>query len=58
MDLNKKIITLSELNELGYEDLNLFRNTNSSVKKVAFGLVRNAISLEFPEGNCKIDWNR
>ena len=33
-------------------------NTNSLVGQVAFGLVRNVISLEFPEGNCKVAWDR
>ena len=51
MDLKKKIIKLGELNELDYEDLFLSININSSVGKVACGLVRNAKSLEFPKGN-------
>ena len=33
-------------------------NTNSSVEKVAFELIRNAKSLEFPERNCKIAWDK
>ena len=28
------------------------------VGKVTFGLVRNAKSADFPEGNCKIAWDR
>ena len=50
-DLNKKFIKLGELNELAYEDLILSINTNSSVRKVTFRLVRNPSSLEFPERN-------
>ena len=41
-----------------YEDLILSINANSNVRKVAFGLVRNAKSLEFLKGHCKIAWNR
>ena len=57
-DLDEKIIKLCELKELLYEDLILFSNTSSSVGKVAFGLVRNAKSADFLEGNCKIVWDR
>ena len=52
-DLNKIILKSKELNELANWDLMLSINTNSSVRKVAFGLVRNAKSLEF-----KIAWDR
>ena len=55
MDLGKKIVKLSELNELACEDLILSINTNCSVEKVAFGFVRNAKSLEFQEGNYKVN---
>ena len=48
-DLDKKIIILFELNELAYGDLTLSLNTCSSVGKVAFGLVRNAKSVDFHE---------
>ena len=57
-DLDKKIVKLGELNELAYEDLILSINTNSSMGKVAFGLVKNAKSVDFPEGNCKVAWDR
>ena len=57
-DLNKKIVKLSELNELAYEDLILLINTSSSVGKVAFGLVKNVKSEDFPERNCKVVWDR
>ena len=58
MDLDKKIIKLYELNKLTYEDLILSTITSFSVGKVAFGLVRNAKSSNFPKGNCKIGCNR
>ena len=55
-DLDKKIIRSGESNEFAYEDLILSINTSASVGKVAFGLVKNAKSEDFPEGNCKVAW--
>ena len=46
-----------ELNKLA-QDLILSMDTSSSEGKVAFGLVRNVKSVKFPEGNCKITWDR
>ena len=46
------------MNELVYEDLVLLINTSSSVRKVAFGFVRNAKGADYMEGNCKIAWER
>ena len=57
-DLNNKIVKLGELNELSYEDLILSIYTSSSLDKVAFDLVRNAKSTDFPESDCKIGWER
>ena len=57
-DLNKKIIKLGKFNELAFEDHILSINTSSSFRKVAFGLVQNSKSVEFPQGNCKIAWDR
>ena len=57
MDL-KKIVKLHNLNELVYENLILSINANSSVEKVAFKLVKNAKSEDFPKGKCKIAWGR
>ena len=57
-DLNKRIVKLGELNELAYEDLILSINTSSSVGKVVSGLVKNAKSDDFLEGNCKAAWDR
>ena len=54
MDLYKKIIKLGEMNELAYEDLILSINTDSSVGKVEFKLMRNAKSLEFLKGICTV----
>ena len=52
MDLGKNTIKLGELNELAYKNLILPINTISSVGKVTFRLIRNAKSVDFPEGNC------
>ena len=57
-DLNKRIIKLGELNKLAYEDLIVAINTSSSVWKVAFGLVKNAKSEDYSEGNSKVAWDR
>ena len=57
-DLDKRIVKLGELNKLVYEDLILSINTSSSVSKVVFGLVKNAKSEDFLEGNCKVEWDR
>ena len=32
-------------------------NTSSSIGKVAFGLMKNAKSEDFLEGNCKVAWD-
>ena len=54
MDLNKKIVKLGKLIELAYENLFFSINTNSSVENIAFGLVRNAKSLEFFKETAKL----
>ena len=53
-DLDKMVIKLAELNELAQKDLILSIRTSSTVGKVVFGLVKNAKSLEYPKGNCKV----
>ena len=57
-DPDKKIIKLGELNKLAYEDIILLTNTSSSGGKVAFGLVKNTKSEDFPKRNCKVAWDR
>ena len=57
-DLDKKIVKPGNLNELAHENLMLWVNTSSTVKNIAFGLVQNAKSLEFPDSNCKLAWDR
>ena len=53
-----KIMKLGEVNGLAYKDLILSINTNSSIGRVALGLAKNIKSAGFPEGNCKIAWDR
>ena len=53
----KKFVKLGELNEVAYEDLILFIDNSSTVRKVVLRLVRNAKSLEFSKGNCKVALN-
>ena len=45
------------MNELGYEDLILSINGESAAGKVAFNLVKNCKTTEFPEGDCKQAWD-
>ena len=51
---DKKVVRLGDLNELAYEDLILSINGNTKAGRVAFNLVKNSKSDEYPEGNCKI----
>ena len=51
---DKKIIKLGELNELAYKDIVLSINHMSSSGKVAFSLIKNCKSEEFPKGNCRL----
>ena len=53
-----KIAKLDELNEFSHKDEKLTINPNSSAVNVAFGLGRNAKTLELPEENCNISWDR
>ena len=54
IDLDKKILKLSELNKLAYEDLILSINTSSSVGKVEFGLVRKQRVQIFCKGTTRL----
>ena len=51
IDLDKKIVKLDEFNELASEDLVIPIRTSSAEEKVAFGLMRNAKTLEFLNKN-------
>jgi len=55
---DKKIIALAKLNRLAFMDLILSIDHKSSRGKVAFRLVKNCKSSAYPEGNCKLAWDR
>ena len=57
-ELTKTLKKKSALNEQAYEDMILSINTAKSSGRVAFSLVKNCKSDEYPEGNCKSAWDR
>ena len=57
-DDDKKIAKVGELNSLAFEDIVLSINATSAKGKVAFSLVKNCKSDDFPEGNSRLAWDR
>lgn len=58
-DVDERLmLILDELNKKAYRDLILSINHKSIGGKVAFRLVKNSKSVEYPEGNCRDAWNR
>ena len=57
-DEDQEIVRLAELNEEAYEDIILSIDHTTKQGKVAFSLVKNCKTAEFPEGNCKLAWDR
>ena len=55
-DDNKVTKNPGELNEQAYEDIILSINHTAGEGRVAFSLVKNCVSDEYPEGNCKLAW--
>ena len=55
---DKKILELAKLNKKCYRDLMLSMNSDSSRGRVAFRLVKNCKSSEYPEGNSRLAWRR
>jgi len=49
---------LGKLNVLAYEDILLSIDTKTAAGKVAFNLVNTCYSEDFPEGNCRLAWDR
>ena len=49
-DKNKEVIKIGELNEEAYEELVLCMDHTTALGRVAFGLVKNSKSAEYPEG--------
>ncbi len=43
---------------LAYEDILLSIDTKTAAGKVAFNLVNTVYSEDFPEGNCRLAWDR
>jgi hypothetical protein len=56
-DSDEKTKKLGELNEEAFEDIILSINHTSKQGKVAFSLVKNCKTTEYPEGNCKLAWD-
>ena len=57
-DEDKKTVKVGLLNELAYEDIILSISHTSKSGKVAFNLVKNCKSDDYPEGNCRLAWDR
>ena len=55
---SKKIVKLGESNEEAFEDVILSINHTTKQGKVAFSLVKNCKTSDYPEGNCKLAWDR
>ena len=55
---SKETIVLAELNEEAYEDIILSIDHGTKQGKVAFSLIKNCKSSDYPEGNCKLAWDR
>ena len=53
-----KIIILKNLNKEGFNDIILSIDHTSKQGKVAFSLVKNCKTAKYPEGNCKLAWDR
>ena len=54
----KKIVELGQLNQKGFTELILSIDHKLRHGKVAFRLVKNSKSGDYPEGNCKVAWDR
>ena len=55
---DKKILKLQELNKIAYMHLVLSIDTSTREGKAAFRLIKNTKSPEYPDGNCKLAWDR
>jgi hypothetical protein len=55
---SKETIDLAELNEEAYEDIILSIDHGTKQGKVAFSLIKNCKTSDYPEGNCKLAWDR
>ena len=55
---DKNIIQLAKLNRMAYMELVLSIDHKTPKGKVVFRLVKNSKSSKYPEGNCKVAWDR
>ena len=58
VDKYKPTVKHGELNEQANKDIVLSINHTSGQGKVALNLVKKCVSDEYPEGNCKLAWDR
>ena len=47
-----------EFNEEAFEDIILSINHTTREGKIAFSLIKNCKTSDYPEGNCKLAWDR
>ena len=52
------IIRINNLNEEAFEDIILSIDHTTKQGKVTFSLVKNCKTAKYPEGNCKLAWDR
>ena len=52
------IIRFNNLNEEAFEDIILSIDHTAKQGKLAFSLVKNCKTATYPEGNCKLAWDR
>lgn len=55
---SKETIVLAQLNEEAYEEIILSIDHSTKQGKVAFSLIKNCKTSDYPEGNCKLAWDR
>ena len=55
---SKKIVDLANKNEEAFEDIILSIDHTTTEGKVAFSLVKNCRTASYPEGSCKLAWER
>ena len=56
--VREKVVRAGDKNEEAFEDIILSINHTTKEGKVAFSLVKNCKTTDFPEGNCKSAWDR
>ena len=57
-DDDKKVLAVHKLNKKGFMLLTLSIDTETGKGKTAFRLVKNSKTKEYPDGNCKMLWDR